>query len=375
MSQLKHLLRKRPDPYAGADLATAKRLGGALWVLSVAITLILTPLAPTTAVLESGWLIWGLVLSAAVFGAHRLIRRGERVHYNELLVVGYAAALAIAVLDWLAGGKEAPYHHLLLPLTIFVTATHPPRRAAAFLPVVWGVASAGLLYEGWDGVAAANTLAEVLVITTLGLLAMLLMDTVRAQRVGLREEGDDAKREARLDPGTGLRNRRALEEELETQVARARAAVTPLSVVVLDLDDFKAVNDAWGHIAGDECLRAVGDGLRGAVREPDACFRWAGDEFALVLPGVDIHAAGSVGERVAWAVSRTCLRPDGERMRLTFGVAELGDEANGAELLDAADRALLSRKASRTPIARERKPRPAERPARPVGPSPARFRH
>jgi diguanylate cyclase (GGDEF)-like protein len=151
-----------------------------------------------------------------------------------------------------------------------------------------------------------------------------------------------------VDACTGLRNRRALEEQLESGIARARLEGAPLSLVVLDLDDFKAVNDGWGHRLGDDCLREVAHVLQDAVRQPDACYRWAGDEFAVLLPGVELAAAILVGERVEHAVSSACSRPDGAQLGISFGAAELGAEPSGVELLEAADRALLSRKAART---------------------------
>ena len=348
MAQLGHVFRKRQDPYAGADLATAKRLGGAILLLLVFVSLVLTPLAPPTSALgNAGWAMWAAVVAGFVASARLLRRHPERVGTTALLVIGYLAVLQIGLLEWLAGGQQSPYHHLLLPAAIFVATVHPPRRVAAFLPTLWLVAAAPLAYEGWSSTDANDLFGELLVLSVLVAVAVLMMDNIRAQRLGLRAEGEEARQQARHDAGTGLLNRRAMEEALEAQMAASRAAATPLSVVVVDLDDFKAVNDGWGHMAGDECLRSVAEAMLGAVRGPDSCFRWAGDEFTVLVPGADLEEAARIGERIQLAVSASCQRPDGTPVTLCFGAAQLGDETRGAELLDAADRTLMSAKAAR----------------------------
>src|SRR5204862_6949646 len=89
---------------------------------------------------------------------------------------------------------------------------------------------------------------------------------------------------ARVDPLTGLGNRRAFEESMATEIARSRRHESPLSLLICDLDQFKKINDAYGHLAGDNCLRQVADALRNELRGADVCFRWGGDEFVVVLP-------------------------------------------------------------------------------------------
>jgi diguanylate cyclase (GGDEF)-like protein len=348
MSQLGHLFRKRQDPYAGADLATAKRLGGAILLLLVLVGLLLTPLTPPTEPLgHAGWAVWGVVIAGFVVCARRVRRHGERVGANGLLLIGYLALLQIALLEWLAGGHQSPYHHLLLPVAIFVATVHPPRRVAPYLTVLWAAAAAPLAYDGWSATEAHDLFAQLLVLSVLAMVAVLMMDNIRAQRIGLRAEGEEARQQARHDAGTGLLNRRALEEALELQMTASRAAGTPVSVIVVDLDDFKAVNDGWGHLAGDECLRSVAEAIQGAVRGPDSCFRWAGDEFAVLLPGAELEDAERVADRMRVAISSSCQRPDGTPVTLCYGAAQLREETRGSDLLDAADRALMSAKAAR----------------------------
>ncbi len=104
------------------------------------------------------------------------------------------------------------------------------------------------------------------------------------------------------DSLTGLLNRRAFMRELAREIAGARHGAAPLSLVLLDLDDFKALNDTYGHPAGDAALRGVAAGLRAAVRRGDFAFRLGGDEFALLLPGAAAAEGEIIGERACRAV-------------------------------------------------------------------------
>jgi diguanylate cyclase (GGDEF)-like protein len=150
------------------------------------------------------------------------------------------------------------------------------------------------------------------------------------------------------DPLTGLLNRRYFDAALTHAFAAARRTGTPLSVVVLDLDRFSAVNNEFGHSVGDEVLRRVADVLRVQVREADIVARYGGEEFVIIAPGATRDQAVDVAERIRTAVSRTSSRPiDGHRVAiaLSAGVASmLGDERDAEELFRAADSGLLAAK-------------------------------
>jgi diguanylate cyclase (GGDEF)-like protein len=114
--------------------------------------------------------------------------------------------------------------------------------------------------------------------------------------------------QARLDPLTQLPNRQAFEEQLKAELSRASRFRRPVSVLVLDCDGFKAINDHLGHAAGDAALRKVAQTLRSSVRQYDIVARYGGDEFVLVLPETDVSDAETVAERLqatfAHAVSK-----------------------------------------------------------------------
>jgi diguanylate cyclase (GGDEF)-like protein len=153
------------------------------------------------------------------------------------------------------------------------------------------------------------------------------------------------ERQALIDGLTGLANRRAAADALHGEAARAERLQTPLSVVLADLDEFKTVNDVYGHAVGDEVLRAFADVLRETLRESDVAGRWGGEEFLLLLPGADLDGAIQLADRVrtALAARRIPSAPD-LCVTASFGVAEYSGEANSEQLVAAADSALYEAK-------------------------------
>ena len=253
--------------------------------------------------------------------------------------------LQVALLQWLTGGNDSPAFSLYLVWCVYTSVAHPPRRAAPFLGFVALAAGASLVYDGWHALPAAGVGVELFLWFALSLLGMVLMTNMRAQRVGMRREGEAALHSALTDPLTGLGNRRAFDEALETQVALAHAADRRLSLLVADLDSFKRINDGFGHLNGDECLREVAEVLRDGVREGDRCFRWGGDEFAILLPDSGAADADELAERLRRRVEGSCLRPDGDPLRIETGSAELRPGMDGEDLLGGADLALMAAKA------------------------------
>lgn len=156
-------------------------------------------------------------------------------------------------------------------------------------------------------------------------------------------------RAARTDALTGLGHHGALMERLALAVAEARASGRALSLVMIDLDNFKGVNDRLGHLAGDALLAGLAERLRAHLRAGELAFRYGGEEFSLVLPAVDAVAANAIAERVRRAVADEPFTvADGQSLRVTcsLGVVRLAPEMSVLALVDAADQALLDAKRS-----------------------------
>jgi diguanylate cyclase (GGDEF)-like protein len=167
-----------------------------------------------------------------------------------------------------------------------------------------------------------------------------------------RERGFDvrlrrAEDRAMLDPLTGLRNRSYLEANLSQIVAEQREKGQDLSVVMIDLDNFKPLNDNYGHSAGDDMLRCTGELLRATIRPSDHAIRYGGDEFLLLLPGVDIAQAQQITERILKLFVQSASLIDVSRaVTLSAGVASRRSDGcdDGWALITRADDALYAAK-------------------------------
>jgi diguanylate cyclase (GGDEF)-like protein len=155
----------------------------------------------------------------------------------------------------------------------------------------------------------------------------------------------EAVRLAELDSLTGLANRRVFHELLGREVARSRRYGRRLSLVVLDLDDFKRVNDRVGHLAGDAVLAEVAARIRGVVRSTDIGCRVGGDEFAVILPESTRGDADHLAARIERAVAAEPIARAGT-LTVSAGVAELSPDDTPADLFDRADEDLYRAKAA-----------------------------
>jgi diguanylate cyclase (GGDEF)-like protein len=150
---------------------------------------------------------------------------------------------------------------------------------------------------------------------------------------------------AATDPLTGLANRRGGEKNILNEISRAKRERRPLSCILLDIDRFKQVNDTFGHQAGDQLLRDISNLLRRTVRAYDILVRWGGEEFLLVLPGVDHDVARVLAERVRIAIEALDTHGIGP-VTISAGVAKFENDYDFAATLKAADRRLYQAKAS-----------------------------
>jgi diguanylate cyclase (GGDEF)-like protein len=222
----------------------------------------------------------------------------------------------------------------------------------------WAEVLQGLVSEGGTAQASeslreinalrdsqANALRFTAVAVLLGLGVMVALWLVLRS---LRLRIDDATEEdlqrlqhaALTDSLTGIRNHRAFEEDLATALANLRRHGTTMSLVMIDLDELKAINDSDGHQAGDRAIRTVGDRLSDTLRAGDSVYRIGGDEFAALLPEASTWAAFNLAQRL-----HASLESDGGGVTVSVGLAESNMLSTRDGLIEKADIALLEAKA------------------------------
>ena len=215
--------------------------------------------------------------------------------------------------------------------------------ATAILPMAVGLPLARALTSGPNGIEtiqmaglAATALLLLALIVWMARLIMAPATELAASRARLRQAYEDVREVALVDALTGLGNHRAFQEAFDHAVEAARRYRHQLSLVLLDLDEFKLVNDAQGHAAGDDVLAEAGQLIRRGIRRADQAFRIGGDEFALLLPHTDADGAAQLARRLL--ASSLEVRPDARYARpisFSAGVATFPTHAQAREQLQA----------------------------------------
>jgi diguanylate cyclase (GGDEF)-like protein/PAS domain S-box-containing protein len=166
---------------------------------------------------------------------------------------------------------------------------------------------------------------------------------IERYQVEMEEANEQLRQLAVTDELTGLRNRRAFEERLVLEFSMSRRRKRDLSVLLLDVDDFKRINDQWGHPAGDAVLRRLGAVLRTTVRLPDLVARYGGEEFVVLLPESDAESALSLAQRLMERVAAESW--DHDPVTISVGLAGMHESlTNGYQLVGRADQALYAAK-------------------------------
>ncbi|MFC4123166.1 GGDEF domain-containing protein [Nonomuraea zeae] len=178
----------------------------------------------------------------------------------------------------------------------------------------------------------------------LALLVLALPPVVLLQRSLLHAQLQAA---ARTDAKTGLLNAAAWQREADTEIVRARRTGEALALLIIDIDHFKRVNDAHGHLVGDQVLVGVASTLRSQLRDYDVVGRFGGEEFVVLLPGADAHEARRVAERLRTHIGHMAVPADDTLIRVTISAGGALMSVHGDDLIDllaAADLALYRAK-------------------------------
>ncbi len=184
------------------------------------------------------------------------------------------------------------------------------------------------------------------ILIVLVLRQLLAAHEVNTLKRELREKNAQLDRLAASDPLTGVPNHRTLVTRLDEAFARAKEQQTSCSVLFMDIDHFKAINDRYGHAAGDLVLRQVAGLVAATLRSEDCLGRWGGEEFVAVLPGQDPSEAFTVAERIRTRVESQVFAEKADlQVTCSFGIATYPQTAASQDgLLDAADRAMYEAK-------------------------------
>lgn len=328
------------------------------------VVLLTTPLLVWMSVTEGvGTPYWGIAYPAlAAYDAILFVvlwRRRLPLRAIEALVL---VPLVIVVLGFLAAWRLAPttiateamdlflvmlWAGLAFPLCFLMLGTWRG------LQVSLGIYGGFLLLvlppalRGTVPAAAAGSLGRSIISLAVFFAVMIVLLWVLASR---SEELASARTEARIfaeqavtDTLTGLANRRQLDDELDRRIAGAHRHQQPLSVALIDIDRFKAINDRLGHQAGDHVLIEITRRLSGSVRTTDVLGRWGGEEFLLISPHTDHEAALELAERCRAEVADATF-PAAVHLTASFGVATLVAAEDARSLVRRADHALYRAK-------------------------------
>jgi len=278
-----------------------------------------------------GWLAVGFIVLAAS---------------NVLRLLGLASVVAAAGNLMFLGG-------LVFTLVVSYLAWRRGNRAAGWFLIAWSLMSLfqiatvmWLLYGRADNADALfyYGLAPSMVAAAV-LIALGVADRMRAQTVALTE----AQRRAQTDALTGVLNRHTLIERFDAACIRMQRRGLPVSVLFIDLDHFKQINDTRGHAAGDACLAAVVAPIQAELRQSDIIGRYGGEEFVVVLTGADASAAAPVAQRICQGVAGIRVEGFGAPIRLTCSIGSASSDTLGVwgqHLIAQADAAQYAAKRS-----------------------------
>ncbi|MFH1092306.1 MAG: diguanylate cyclase, partial [Pseudomonadota bacterium] len=183
-----------------------------------------------------------------------------------------------------------------------------------------------------------------------------LMEGVTGELNRLQDELERKEELALTDELTNLANRRAFNIRLAEEIGRSERYGLPVALIILDLDDFKKINDTYGHLVGDRLLAMTAKAIRGVIRETDLPARFGGEEFAVICPHTDLQGVCSLANRLCRAIDQTEFTVKGTRLKATLsaGAAMLQPSENAEKLIDRADRSLyLAKKLGKNRVCTE----------------------
>lgn len=336
---------------------SARELGSFCWRMIALLYLVLAAAAlvvanaPATLFpgTEGSALNW-LALVSGLVAAGLLSLPAHQPNRNLLVVPALLAAGLIALASFFSGGWGSPLPALYFPLIVLCVVCLPPRLAAPSVGLTLTASLSPQLYAPDASLLVRQLLILVPVYILLAFVARYAaIHWARSEYEGefrkMRKLKDRIRREVYMDHLTGVSNRAHFEERLEEELKRVRRLGGSAVLMFIDVDDFKQVNDSYGHRTGDEVLKLVARTLRSNARQIDEVARYGGDEFVVLMPGTSPEGARNFFERIRKEIAGRSRQTFGFPITFSAGAVKFSPETgNSARLLDAADEAMYTAK-------------------------------
>ncbi len=325
------------------------------WLLAVWFCRDQVPMQSIAPWLGSAAAIW----AGSLWALQRMIGAGSNLalHRDRLRWIAGLDGFAWGLLTWFLFGYDPALDAILMALLCGVTSINAQVYGIYVVAyygqigILWAVAVSGLLLvagspSALDYAAGLSVFIALTAYYTRA-ISQRLLEGIRLQHANaslaaqLRAALQKVEIDAATDALTGHWNRRALDDVLKQQLAQFASSGRPFSILMLDIDFFKNINDEYGHMVGDDVLRAFAQALRSFLRSADFCARFGGEEFVVVLPDTSLATALEVGERIRHGIAQAPLLSKPKvQVTVSIGVAAMSEGQSLKDLFAAADAAV-----------------------------------
>jgi diguanylate cyclase (GGDEF)-like protein len=352
------------------DVSLARETGFSECAIALRRALTTTPVGWLLAV----WFCWGrvpthslalwlgtaaVVWAGSLWVLQKMVGAGPKlaIHQRQLRWIAGLDGFAWGLLTWFLIGYDPVLDATLMALLCGVTSINAQvygTYVVAYygqIGIQWAVSAVGLLLvaripNALDFVVGLSVFIFLTAYYTRA-ISKRLLEGIRLQHANaglatqLRKALQKVELDAATDALTGHWNRRALDDVLKQQLERHASSGRPFSILMLDIDFFKNINDEFGHMVGDDVLRAVAQKLREFLRADDCCARFGGEEFVVVLPDTALATAMDIGERIRKGIAQAPLLTKPRiQPTVSIGVATMEQEQSINTLFAAADAAV-----------------------------------